>query len=642
MEDERLQLTIQLERSDDELRVDYYDGNTQPLLEETAIVAWSSIGRDFLYQGRDGELGGLDGVNAALEVGDQDELIRYFTQGTLVEVGHLLFYALLGNSERWEPIIRALYGERGEPRPNPPRRSVRVRILTSCDELVDLPWRLAAWKGKFLAESGWTFEVVVRERAEPDIEFRAPCPILIVAPEIASKADLEPDEHIEALREALPVQFSDSYIHVVKTREQTRAAFRDKHPGVLYYFGHAEIRDRQVCMLFGDADSGVEAVSANDLKHLMDGHYPYLAYINACKSGAAGWHSAGYQLSPEVAVVIGNATTAWSQHAGLAAIAWLTRCLGDGHDPVIAAHAVDKHVSTRGFEWGMRTIHANYGEWRAESLARHGPPRPIGLRLDRERSRERAYSRVVSLVRDDNRRVQALISYASPSKRLDLSCRQLKDHLDDHASHVAHISWHEVSFPLERHNLHTELHHELAASLGASSGESIEFALRRSARGANLNDTTPVLWLSWGMQARAEISPDELATWAYFCSEVAQECPADIRLVTYLAIEIATEGDRDSEIDELVTGLSLDFVGDPKFSLELIPPLADLTPLDIANFLLDPINNTRCPRNLIKELSQNLYAATNGNYAQTIEWLERAEREGWFSLSSKLKAKRSA
>src|SRR5690606_16771381 len=101
----------------------------------------------------------------------------------LVDAGHVLFYTLLGNSDRWEPIIRALFDEHGDVRPNPPRRSVRVRIFTTVAELVDMPWRLAAWTGRFLADSGWTFEVVADVRPARDVEFETPCPILVIAPQ---------------------------------------------------------------------------------------------------------------------------------------------------------------------------------------------------------------------------------------------------------------------------------------------------------------------------------------------------------------------------------------------------------------------------------------------------------------------------
>jgi hypothetical protein len=168
MVDERLQLTIHLQRSGDELRVAYYDAKTRRIDTGTAVVSWSSIGPSFVHRTPAGEdRRGLDAVTTLLDTGDPRALVRHFTQSDLVELGHTMFYALLGNSDRWEPIIRKLFDEHGDPRPNPPRRSVRVRIWTSVDALVDLPWRLTAWKGKFLVDSGWTFEVVASAQPGP-------------------------------------------------------------------------------------------------------------------------------------------------------------------------------------------------------------------------------------------------------------------------------------------------------------------------------------------------------------------------------------------------------------------------------------------------------------------------------------------
>jgi len=287
--------------------------------------------------------------------------------------------------------------------------------------------------------------------AEPDVAFETPCPLLVVAPRY-NGSGMQPigtESHLAALRQALPRQFhngagSPAFYRVVHTPDEVRNAFTGMNPRVLYYYGHAELRGGQVCMLMTGSSGEPEPVNALDLKQLMAGHFPHMAYINACKSGAGGWYSVGYQLSPEVPVVIANATTSWSEHAGLSAIALLTATLEHGHDPVIAAHAIDDHVTTRGFEWAMRTIHANYHRWQAAPLTALGPLKPIGLRLNRDRSRERVYNRVAGLVRTDDSRLLTFISYASPGNRLDLSHQQLKDHLEDHANHLAHVSWRNV------------------------------------------------------------------------------------------------------------------------------------------------------------------------------------------------------
>lgn len=639
MIDERLQLTIHLERAGDELRVAYYDAKTRRIGDGPTLVSWSSIGTNFVYAQGGEKLRGLDAVTAVLDAGNASDLVRHFTQSDLVDIGHMMFYTLLGSSDRWEPVIRALFDEHGDPRPNPPRRSVRVRIWTSVDALVDLPWRLIAWKGKFLIDSGWTFEVVTAAQPGLDVEFETPCPILVVAPTFAGMEDIDTEVHIEALRQALPYPYlTPTHFRVVKTRNDVRDAFRGMRPRVLYYYGHAEVRGGQVCMLLGDQRGGPDAINAFDLKQLMAGHYPQMAYINACKSGATGWHSVGYQLSPDVPVVVANPTTAWSRHAGRAAIEWLQGCLEHGSDPVIAAHAMDEELSTRGFEWGMRTIHANYGVWRAEPLVSLGPISPIGLRLNRDVSRERVQSLVTTLVRSEERRVGTIVSYAGRGNRLDLSFHQIKDQLEDHASHVAQVSWRKVSFPLDRGDMMGGLRRELIASLGATPGEPLEHAMRRCARGVDIPGAMPVLWLSWGpfgLHQEQIIGFDELRVWVEFCSELAQSCPPDIRVVAYLSIE--TEQAPHPRLEDAVYALAMQHVLDQSFSCDLIPPLPDATQLDIAKFLSDK-NNTRCPPSLIPEMAQRIHRHTGGHYEQTVALIERAEREGWYSILKELRA----
>lgn len=636
MADERLQLTVHLERSGDLLQVSYYDAKAQRI-GETASVPWASIGPDFVYTSGGVTRTGLDAINAALEQGDANELVSYFTQSRLVDVGHIFFYTLFGNSERWEPVLRKLFDEYGDPRPNPPRKSVRVRISTTVNELIDMPWRLAAWKGKFLANDGWTFEVAADVRTGRDVELDTPCPILVIAPTFAGMKDIGTNEHVAGLRQALPAPYlTSSYFRVAATVDEARTAFSGMRPRLVYYYGHADIRGGQLCLLFGDATGQEHAISALDFKRLMGEQYPHLAYINACKSGASGWHSVGYQLAPEVPVVIANATTAWSVHASRSALSWLTRCLVSGHDPVLVAHEVDEHVSVRGFEWGMRTIHAHYGSWRAQPLATLGPITPVGLRLDRDSSRERAFSRVVSLVRSDEQRAMALISYAKVGNRIDLSSRQLKDFLEEHASHVAHMSWRDVSFPTERPITHKALERELTMSLGAAPSEPVEHVLRRCARGLGLGSATPVVWLDFGVfgsRFHRSLGQRDLETWVQYVCYLAQCTPADMRVIGYIALETATAPH--TQLESLVDSLTLDYITNEAFSVDLIPPLMDVNLVDIATFLQDR-NNTRCPPNLVTQMAKLLFDTAKGNYEKTLALIERAENESWHSLLNEL------
>ncbi|WP_152629675.1 hypothetical protein [Haliangium ochraceum] len=650
MLDERLNLTVHLERSGESLRISYFDAKARPIDglagSGAQIVPLSQLdqrARGDAAASEGGNAGGLAAIGDILERGDASELVQHFTQSDLVEFGHTLFYVLFGSSTRWEPVIRALFDERGEVRPNPPRRSVRVRIFTNIDMLVDLPWRLTAWKGKYLVDSGWTFEVVSALESNAQITFESPCPILVIAPQFAGMEDIDSDTHLEALRQTLPAPYlTPVHFRVVRTRGEVRDAFRGMHPRVLYYYGHGEIRGGQVCLLLGDGSGPADAINAFDLKQLMGGHFPQAAYINACKSGASGWHSVGYQLSPEVPVVIANPTTSWSQHAGRAAVAWLVSCLEHGYDPVIAAHAIDEQSSTRGFEWGMRTVHANYGEWRAEPLVTLGPLSPIGLRLDRELIRERVQGLVTNLVRGDERRVGAIVSYAVRGNRIDLVFDQMKDQLEDNAAHLAQVSWRKVSFPRERDNLAQALRRDLAFSLGAASDEPLPHALRRCARGLDLPGAMPVLWLSWGPFGRYQeqvIDFGELRTWVELCSELAQICPGDIRVVAFLSIE--TEDAPHTRLEQEVHALALEHMLDEAFACDLIPPLPSVTLVDIARFLSDK-NNARCPPTLAQELTRHIYRRSKGNFEHTLALIERGESEGWYVLLKELRAEEPA
>ncbi len=632
----RHELTVRLARDGDALHAVYHRPTYGPIAERRA--PWTP-GADVL---RVAGAAGLDALGALLDRGHAAELVEHLTEGDLSRVGGLLFEALLGEREHWEPVLRGVFELGPAGRPNPIYGPVRLRVCADDGLLGGLPWRLTTWRGQLLCDHGWTFEATALPEPSRHVDLPTPAKVLVLAPACAGAEDLETDTHLAALREALlrvsPHYASAAFLRVEQTRDGLLRGLRGMHPHVLYYYGHADVRGDQACLLLGGRDDRPDPLRMGDLRRILAANPPLVACLNGCKTAASGWHAAGHQLGTDVPLVLSNRTTAWSAHAGTAAIQWLARTLGEGEDPVVALCRLPANACTRGFQWATMVAHTHYRSWSAGRDPTAVRPPVVGLRLDRDQQRALLFKHVSDLVQSRARRVEAAVAFAAPGNHVERFYAQLIDYLEIVATHLAHVKRVVVRFPEDRDDLERRLEDELRVQLDVQPHETLEQALRFHAPRPDPGGAAPLLWFDWGTfggELQPSLTPEQLTAWVGFCADtLTRHCPAEVRVVSYLAMEV--DARHHGRLTRAMDALREQFFREA-FRCSLIPALPDLKLIDLMEFLGDPTNTT-CPAAIAGEVARLMFEETRGHYAETIALIEEAEQTTWTRLLGRLRS----
>lgn len=628
------ELTVRLDRDGATLNRSYHWPN-YPNAQRGA-VPWSSLGATFSF----GDVRGVEAVAALLDDGRESALDHNFTRSRLLEVGELLFDLLFGNPEEMREIFRRRFGTANSLDAGPRRQAVRLRVCTSDPILSGLPFRLTSFQGHWLIDDGWTFEVTGLERADLAVNMQVPCKILVAAPEVSGLADLGTEFHLDSLREMLgrisPQYHEEQLFHVVRTRAELVGALHNFEPVIFYYYGHGELNDRQACLLL-ENNGRRDEMLLSDVKSNLRDPAPRIVYLNACKAGGGGWTSAGHQLSPAVPLVIAHRTTAWTDYAGVAAIAWMQECLTSGKDPLLPLHELPALATRRDYQWATTSAHASYSTWttRAASLRRRNPEE--GLRLDRTEQRAFVLSQAISELPKDDFRVEALIAYGAQGNLVEKFSQQAIDHLESNAPSLA-IKRVRLEFPAHRAELEKFLEAELMRSLRAERYETLPDVLRRAAPDRRANRMS-LLWLDWGVFGTAPgtqppLRTQELQAWVSFCcNRLTPACQPDMRIVSFLALELEEKSHK--LLRDEVALLQRKFRRPREFSFNLLSPLPSLEFLHILSFLENP-DYVSCPPGLAEKAAQLIYAKTSGRYDTSVELIKRAERTTWHQLVDEL------
>lgn len=636
MSGERIELTVRLRRDGGTLRRAYCHPPYGHRPELDSSAPWDSFAGEIEFQG----LTGPEAVTRLLDRGNAGELATHLTRGGLVAVGELLFALLFGAEEQWEPVLRGVFKAPSGPRPNPPRYPVRLRVLADDPLLAGLPWRITAWRGRWLLDSGWTFEAVANEEPRGHVEVRAPARVLAITPRAGEPLDTA--AHFDDLRETL-LKISEHYgdegfLARVEIREDLVAAFRGMRPQVVYYYGHGAVDGGQAVLLLGKEGAAQDPWAMADFRRLLAEAPPDIVYLNACKAGAAGWLSAGHQLTPEVPCVVAHRTTAWTVEAGRCARRWFDDFLGGGLDPVEALHQLPAGGSTRDFEWATPIVWTSFESWRTHREIARRPRREPGLRLDRQTQRGMALNHVYELIASEARRVEAMVVYGAKGALVEQFGNQLRDYLE---SRQLCLSWLPPRDPKTLEVTFDRLEEHLGLWLERRDFESLRMLLRRQAPPRGVSPSTPVLCLDWGVFGTAgrPLSEEHLGDWLLFASDVlARHCPPEIRLVSYLALELpeAEHGPLEETVEELRAEIR-----SQQFRCSLLPALADVTLVDLLDYLEDP-TNTHCPASLGREAARCIFRHTRGRYEETVQLIARGEDEGWNRLVRELRREKKA
>ncbi len=622
------ELTVELERRGDKLAVRYHLPRTEPIA--AAEPVWDDV-RDEIVP-----------IAEVLDAGDE-RAVRKLAAKADADCGAVLFQLLFGPRARWEPLLRQVFAKPDGPPPNPPWAGVRLRIATDEPLLLGLPWRLTAWKRRLLAKEGWVFTTTHVVDPIDDYASTAPSDVLIVAP--ASGAD---PEHPRAVRDVLtkawPTGRATGYVSIVKTRGELENTLRGMRPHVLYvYAGGEEVAGRPRLLLDGNGGA-VDRLALAELQKFFEraGHRPRVIYFNTTGIGGAALPD---RLVEEVPLVIRRRLPDWTEASTSCAVAWFQRWFGQGEDPVAAVHQLGEGVTNAQAESSTLVAHSSYRTWRTARFQGRARDRLPDLRLDRDRQKAEVRKKLAELARSDTRRVLALVAYAPAGNSINSLWEQFRHHLDLELGN-AEIAWLTLKFPIARSQLRLALEDELKLQLRADAGEPVPHLLRRHGPAAVTGGKRPVLWLNWGVfgprpDQQAKLTSEQIGEWLGFSSQfLGVHCPDDLRVVSYLALEVETSQHR-----RLQTALQEHrrepWCRTPLFQIKVVPPLGEVSEDDLLDFLEEP-ENSSCDPGIQAEVAERIIAATGGEFEPTVALLRAAERGSWYDLLSRLRRDQGA
>ena len=625
------ELTVQLEDRGETLLVSYHLPGREPL--GSASTPWAGVWKR------------IEPIHEILDTAIYRTLLPKL--GSPDGWGEDLFEILFGPVERWEPVLRAVFGRFKGPRPNPTLEPVRLRIHTEDSRLSGLPWRLTAWKGQPLLDSGWVFTTTQVLDSGEDYFTTAPTNVLVVAPQpVDAVGGPYQPEHVRAVLDVLakvwPTGRDPGYVRVARTRAQIEQGLRGLRPHILYIHGRGAVASGRPSLLLEGAH-GAEPLALADLRRLFTaaGHTPPVIYLNTEGLTDAGGEPTPDQiLGSHVPLLLWRRRLEWSADSTTAAVQWLLGWLSQGEDPVAAFHQLHRATSRTSGEAGTVAIHSGYRTWRTATYQagtrRHYP----SLRLNRDHQKSLVRKHLEELVRSGSRRVMALVPYAAPGNSIPMLWEQFRHDLDLSLSHLAEIQWLHLWLPSSRSTFRHDLEEELKLQLGAAPTEPVLYLLRRHAPQAVGPSRRPVLWLNWGAfgdSGRLEAS--RLADWIGFTSGfLVANCPADLRIISYLPQEIPT-----AEHDEFTQQLQEQRRQhrSPAFRLSELPPLGKVAESDLLNFLEEP-ENSSCDPDIQSEVAERIIARTSGAFEETVALLQEAEAGSWYDLLARLRGEQGA
>lgn len=642
------ELTVELRQRDGGLiQGRYYrpDGGELEKLRPAAVDL-AKLGSELEFQGKRG----LAAATALLDHRSLREREAQIRSNFGQRLGQVLFQLLFPEEALLTRLLQSMFAMGVGDRITPAEKAVRLRIWTDVPLLLELPWRLTRWHGQLLLNCGWRFELASSPRSEGLLEIFSPTRLLIIAPTYpshGSQPDIGTAGHLECLDEILRTlprrgQKEAEYLQIVQSRTALLQALRGMQPEILYFYGHGEFLDDQLCLLLDTDAGGEEPLPVADLLNLFGRSPPKIAYLNGCVTAAGGWRSAGIQLGSQVPLVIANRTTVRSRDAAKSGQRFFRHLFHERLDPVEALHSVDEPQSQWDAHWMTTVIHRRYEYSRiAGSPAEYKDPEQH-LDLDRDTPRALMVRHVKDLVTDGIRKVEAVVAYAPPGNLLgEFSLqvwRELNHPNEQKLARVQRIpigqfpALSEEQFP----TLSRRLESELRVALGAQRPtETLRQILNRQHR-APPGLVARVLWLDFGVFGRGpgmHPPPTPLREWLTFCKEVlAPNCPDDLHILASLAIEVQEESLLPL-VQEQIEEARIDLPSNI-FRCSGLHPLTKVTEGDLNEYLKKAKHG---PEGLARDLAKLIYRATGGTYEDAVQWLKRGQRDGWSQINQELK-----
>ncbi len=555
--------------------------------------------------------------------------------------GRALYQTLFGPPERdhTNTVLQWIFNLTSDIAPSPSRHPVRVRIQTEDPLLASLPWQLTSHDDKPLVEEGWTFELISAEADSTTVSFRsatlrAPCPVLMIAPDLPGGPDIDETLCRRAFEECLDRvwKFRDK-LWFARTRQQLKDVFAQTRPRIIYYLGAADNNAGGLILHLGNSAESTEPCSLSDLASLWQRTPPELVFLNLITDKPEAVGTSAACLTPSVPLVVTQtARTVELSEAHGCALAWFNDLLSSGPRPDPIA-ALNRKALPSAIAWTA------YSDWKTQTANEPLREQLVRLLLDRKLQRSQVLKVVNELVRDSERRVCCVFAYGCEGNMIDRFTDQLLEFLRRNAREIAHVR--RVSFPFlpPRSGFNIEqLRERVIRGLGLdlSSTNTLDTALSKALakrKPRALDRAQPVLLLDWGV--RGTTKKAALEAWLKFCFEhLCRACPRDMRLLVCLCLERPKEAHDTIKVE--VRKLHNRYVS-KQFHLERLEPLDDIEEDELLEFLRSRHSSFPEDDPLLRDLPFLIQQKTGGRFEETVKLLEQADKESWILLGDKLR-----
>lgn len=534
--------------------------------------------------------------------------------------------------EQFHEIFRGLFVTDRDERPGPAVGPVRCRLLVDDPELAQVPWRLAADRGHWLTEDGWTFELSAVPIPEAAVQLPNPCSIVLLAPTwgaLGRRATRDELMIRELLGGAWPGLGDDLAGHLTVARgleDLTRKVERLR-PQVVIALAH-HVSGRTPALRLGSAGS-VDRVPLQTIAERLRGPVRAL-YLATLGDEPLPLDPAAHTGLP---CIIGPTVPGHADDVIDVLLAWLHGLLIEALDPVEAMHELPAVGPSR--RWAGMRAHTDYFSW---STA-HPLALPLDglaeLRVDRKDQRAVFRQHLDELVRDPARRVESIVCFGSERDLPELLSRQLEHELDERelvgAIHVRQgVPLPPLGRPVEV--LRDDLRRLLREELDARQGEELSDAVQRLAELHDVGTDMFVLWLDWGVTDE-HIRAGELQAWLRMAAEDLPHLSDGhewVRVLSTLNVRLRPE--RFGRFEQVMAQLAR-VEQSHQSTIKLLPQLGQVKEEDLDRYLRDR-RLTRCPEALIPAAAHAIIASTGGYFDDVIALIDKTERGGtWTALA---------
>lgn len=373
---------------------------------------------------------------------------------------------------------------------------VDVRIVTSDEHLLRLPWPLLADRGIFLCTDKWTVTLAA-DATVADCELPPSPRILVVAPQPAGIALTHADQHLEQVTELLstrdPLLTWGQNLRRVHTWSEFKTALNEFAPQIIYYYGHGVGGEDRARLLFANDTGARLEVPVADfalcLRHMAKP--PLIVYANCCLGDAAGFLGVGRQLADFVPVVLTNRTVVTIQAAQAQALAFWESVLLRGMPPHLAiaklySRLTDLALSTADVRWLTPVLHCRYDNWRANpptlpSRQLHDPH--WHLKIDRVKQYAIVAEQTRQMLRERKPRSHVFIWYGRAGEGIEIFHQRLNVELRESLFRT-HLYQVRPEWPIEFQNFHRSCEDMFLEAFGISKVVDVAARVRAETAGA--------------------------------------------------------------------------------------------------------------------------------------------------------------